>query len=130
MLHAHTSVVQPGGGYAAHVDAHDVAIVLHSGKVATLGRVLEGPAVIYYSAGESHGLRNVGSEPARYLVFEFHSKDHANLDKPIPSGTPMSFEERARWLVDGVGRRLRRVLGRKQGLLSYVTTLRSHLRRS
>ena len=137
LLHAHTSVVQPGGGYAAHVDAHDVAIVLHSGKVATLGRVVEGPAVIFYSAGERHGLRNVGSEPARYLVFEFHSKDHAKLDEPIPCGAPLSFGERARWLGNGVGRSLRpayskvkRVLGRKQGLLSYVTTLRNKLRRA
>lgn len=136
-LHAHTSVVQPRGGYAAHVDGHDVAIVLHSGKVETLGRVIEGPAVIYYSAGESHGLWNVGSEPARYLVFEFHSKDHANLDEPIPFGPPMSFEERARWGINAVGKGLRRayrtgrrMLGRKQGLLSYVTTLRDHLRRS
>jgi hypothetical protein len=28
--------------------------------------------VIYFAAGEKHGMRNVGSEPARYLVFEFH----------------------------------------------------------
>ena len=29
--------------------------------------------MIYYSAGESHGMRNIADEPARYLVFEFHA---------------------------------------------------------
>jgi mannose-6-phosphate isomerase-like protein (cupin superfamily) len=133
-LHAHTSVVQPRGGYASHVDGHDVAIVLHSGKVETLGQLIEGPGVIYYSAGESHGLRNVGSEPARYLVFEFHSKEHAHLDAPIPMGPPMSFVERTRSGISAVGRRAyrtsRRMLGRKQGLLSYVITLRDRLHRN
>lgn len=31
------------------------------------------PSVIYYQAGEPHGMRNVGRQPARYLVFEFHA---------------------------------------------------------
>ena len=28
---------------------------------------------IFYRAGEPHGMHNVGSGPARYVVFEFHS---------------------------------------------------------
>jgi quercetin dioxygenase-like cupin family protein len=137
LLHAHTSVAQPRGGYSAHVDGHDVAIVLHSGRVETLGQVIEGPAVIYYSAGESHGLRNVGSEPARYLVFEFHSQERADLDEPIPTGPPMNLRSGARWGMNAVRNGVRRayrvgrrVLGRKQGLLSHVMTLRDHWRRN
>lgn len=30
-------------------------------------------SVIYYPAGEKHGIKNVGDTPARYLVFEFHA---------------------------------------------------------
>lgn len=73
MLHAHLTVLQPGAGYAAHVDAYDVAIVMLSGTVETLGQVVQPLSVIYYGAGELHGMGNVGTEPARYLVFEFHA---------------------------------------------------------
>lgn len=72
-LRAHLTTVQPNGGYAPHVDAYDVAILLLSGKVETLGQVVEPYTVIFYSAGEPHGMRNVGDEPARYLVLEFRS---------------------------------------------------------
>ena len=71
-LHSHLSTVQPGGGYEVHVDEYDVAILMLSGRIETLGQIAEPHDVIYYSAGEPHGLRNVGDEPARYLVFEFH----------------------------------------------------------
>jgi mannose-6-phosphate isomerase-like protein (cupin superfamily) len=71
-LHAHLSVVEPGAGYEPHHDAHDVAIVTLAGTVETLGRRVEPLSAVYYSAGELHGLRSVGPEPARYLVFEFH----------------------------------------------------------
>jgi len=72
-LHAHFTTMQPGAGYAPHVDDYDVAIVMLSGKIETLGRTVEPHGVIYYSAGEPHGLRNVGDQPAQYLVFEFHA---------------------------------------------------------
>jgi mannose-6-phosphate isomerase-like protein (cupin superfamily) len=82
-LHAHLTTIQPGAGYAAHRDAHDVAIIVLSGQVETFEQEPEGePAgsrllgphgVAYYGAGQPHGLRNPGSEPARYLVFEFHA---------------------------------------------------------
>ncbi len=72
-LHAHVTDLQPGASYAPHVDDYDIAIVMLTGKVETLGRIVEPFGAIYYAAGEPHGMRNVGTEPARYLVFEFHA---------------------------------------------------------
>lgn len=71
-LHCHTSRLEPGGGYAAHVDPYDVAILVQSGRVETLGREVGPGGVIYYPRDELHGMRNLGDEPARYIVFEFH----------------------------------------------------------
>ena len=72
-LHAHVTDLQPGAGYPAHVDDYDVAIVVFSGCVETSGTTVGPGGSIYYAAGEPHGMMNGGSEPARYLVFEFHS---------------------------------------------------------
>jgi quercetin dioxygenase-like cupin family protein len=71
-LHCHVSDLAPGAGYEPHVDAYDVAIVTLSGEIETLGREVVPHGVIYYAAGEKHGMRNIGDKPARYLVFEFH----------------------------------------------------------
>lgn len=83
-LHAHLTVLQPGAGYAAHADAYDVAIVMLSGKVETLGETVGPLSVIYYAAGELHGMKNVGAEPARYVVFEFHAPGVDALPPPVP----------------------------------------------
>jgi mannose-6-phosphate isomerase-like protein (cupin superfamily) len=72
-LHVHVTVLAPGAGYEPHRDAYDVAIVPISGTVETLGQSVRPTSVIYYGAGESHGMRNIGTDPARYLVFEFHA---------------------------------------------------------
>ena len=50
------------------------------GTVETLGQRVEPFSVIYCSAGELHGMRNVGSERARYLVFEFHGPGAPSLE--------------------------------------------------
>jgi mannose-6-phosphate isomerase-like protein (cupin superfamily) len=71
-LHCHTSRVEAGGGYAVHTDPYDVAMVILSGRVETLGREVGSGGVIFYPKGERHGLRNVGDQAARYIVFEFH----------------------------------------------------------
>jgi mannose-6-phosphate isomerase-like protein (cupin superfamily) len=89
-LQCHVSLLQPGAGYSPHRDDYDVAILLLQGVVETLGTRLEPFGVIYYSAGVPHGIRNIGTTPAYYLVFEFH---------PGP---------RRRWLR--IGLQLRRVL--------------------
>jgi uncharacterized cupin superfamily protein/quercetin dioxygenase-like cupin family protein len=71
-LHAHVTDLQVGAGYPAHIDDYDVAIVVLSGTVETLCKKLGPGGTVFYAAGEPHGMRNVGDEPARYLVFEFH----------------------------------------------------------
>ncbi|HJS46786.1 MAG TPA: cupin domain-containing protein [Gemmatimonadales bacterium] len=79
-VHSHLTVLAPGAGYAAHRDAYDVAIVTLEGTVETLGRRVDPMSVIYYGAGELHGMRNPGDTPARYLVFEFHAPGTASLE--------------------------------------------------
>jgi mannose-6-phosphate isomerase-like protein (cupin superfamily) len=73
-LHCHVTVLQPGGGYKPHADPYDIAIVLLSGTIETMGGVLSDNGVIYCSAHTEHGIRNPGREPARYLVFEFEGR--------------------------------------------------------
>jgi hypothetical protein len=72
-LHCHVSLLQPGASYKAHRDRHDVAILLLKGVVETLGQTVEPFGVVYYAAGELHGMKNIGDAPAWYLVFEFHA---------------------------------------------------------
>jgi hypothetical protein len=71
-LQAHLTTMLPKAGYEPHVDAYDVAILVLSGRLETLGQVIEPHDVIFYAAGEPHGMRNIGRDVARYLVFEFH----------------------------------------------------------
>jgi uncharacterized cupin superfamily protein len=80
-LHVHLSELQPGGGYAAHVDAHDVAIVVLSGRIHTNGHAVGRHGVVHFPAGEPHDMRNTTTELARYLVFEFHSP-RQRADRP------------------------------------------------
>ena len=46
-----------------------------AGTVETIGESVTAPSVVFYQAGEPHGMRSVGIEPARYLVFEFRAAD-------------------------------------------------------
>jgi quercetin dioxygenase-like cupin family protein len=71
-LHAHVTSLQPGAGYPPHADAYDVAILVLEGTVETLGSRAGPMSVIFYAAGEPHGMHNPGPSEARYLVFEFH----------------------------------------------------------
>jgi len=71
-LHCHVSTLSPGAGYDPHVDAYDVAIIILEGEVETLGERVGRCGVIFYRAGDAHGIRNPGEAIARYLVFEFH----------------------------------------------------------
>ena len=70
-LHCHVTRLGPGGGYAPHIDKYDVAIVMLSGEVETMGRVLQPCDVVFYGTGEMHGMRNISNKTAKYLVFEF-----------------------------------------------------------
>lgn len=71
-LHGHASTLTPGAGYEPHVDDYDVAILVLEGEVETLDERVEPFGVIYYRAGDPHGLRNPGEVVAKYLVVEFH----------------------------------------------------------
>ena len=71
-LHCHTSRMEVGAGYAPHVDPYDIAIFIRSGRVRTLGREVGPGTLVWCSAGDMHGMKNVGDEPATYIVFEFH----------------------------------------------------------
>jgi len=90
-LHAHVTVLEPGDGYEPHVDAYDVAIVMLEGEVETIGARALPYDVIFYPAGEPHGMRSIGPGAARYVVFEFHGR--ASLASDAPSAI-RSFLER------------------------------------
>ncbi len=79
-LQCHVSTLTPGVGYDAHIDAYDVAIVVLEGEVETLGERVGPHNVIFYPAGEPHGMRNSGEAPAKYVVFEFHGSQEALAD--------------------------------------------------
>jgi hypothetical protein len=106
-LHAHFTVLAPGGGYEPHRDSYDVAIVTLEGTVETLGQRVEPLSVIYYGAGELHGMRNVGTIPARYIVFEFHAPGG------VPIELPSSLHRRAAAALVREGKRLARPLWRR-----------------
>jgi uncharacterized cupin superfamily protein len=81
-LKSHVTVLGPGVGYEPHIDLYDVAILLLDGTVETMGQILKAPGVIFYQAGEAHGMKNVGNTPARYLVFEFHAPAATDISSP------------------------------------------------
>lgn len=117
-LHAHFTTIQPGGGYAEHVDAHDVAILVLSGEVETVGARVKPFGVVYYSAGELHGMRNVGTVPATYLVFEFHSP--AAIALKIEAKRQAHLRREARALAKSEKRR---------GLRGFIRRIRKALKR-
>lgn len=74
-LHCHTSTLTPGAGYEVHCDAHDITIIVLKGELETLEERVGPHGVIFYRAGEPHGMFNPGKDTAHYVVFEFHSGD-------------------------------------------------------
>jgi quercetin dioxygenase-like cupin family protein len=101
-LHCHRSVMAPGAGYQAHVDAYDVAIVTLDGTVETLGERVGPGHLIWCPMGSRHGLRNPGPGDAHYVVFEFHGTNVGSRLNP----------HRARHVVGRLLRLPRRVIGR------------------
>ena len=84
-LHAHITELQPGAGYAHHADDHDVAIVVLSGMVETMGHRMESHSVVYFPAREMHDMKNPGPAMARYLVFEFHGSSAGEATESLPT---------------------------------------------
>ena len=109
-LHGHFTTLEPGSGYAPHADAYDVGIVVVEGQVETLGRRVGPGGVIFYPAGELHGMANPGDEPAAYLVVELHGT------RRTARRAPSSWRGRIRRALGRVrrlpGRVARRMLGR------------------
>jgi mannose-6-phosphate isomerase-like protein (cupin superfamily) len=89
-LHGHVSTLAPGSGYDPHIDAYDVAIVMLEGECETLGERVGPHSVIFYPAGEPHGMRNSGAVAATYVVFEFHGSQTA-LAAALPAPRPSLF---------------------------------------
>ena len=71
-LNAHVTRIEPGGGYEAHRDAHDVSIFLIEGKITVLGKEIVAPAVVFFPGGDLHDMVAAGDQPAKYIVWEFH----------------------------------------------------------
>jgi mannose-6-phosphate isomerase-like protein (cupin superfamily) len=74
-LHAHVTRLLPGAGYKAHRDEHDVSIFLIEGDIEVLGRAIAAPALVFLPAGCLHGMKCLGSKPAKYVVWEFHKTE-------------------------------------------------------
>jgi quercetin dioxygenase-like cupin family protein len=109
-LQAHVSTLAPGAGYPPHVDAYDVAIIVLEGEVETLGQRVTPHGVIFYAAGEAHGLSNPGVTPARYLVLEFHgSRTALKQALPNPPSLLRKIADPHRWKrkLQQLARRLR-----------------------
>jgi quercetin dioxygenase-like cupin family protein len=73
-LHAHVTVLEPGGGYEPHADAYDVVVVVLEGEVETIGGIAAPHDVVLYRASHPHGMRCAGDGRARYVVFELHGR--------------------------------------------------------
>ena len=101
-LHCHASTLTPAAGYEPHSDDYTVAIIVLEGEVETLGERAGPHGVIFYSAGEPHGMRNRGETTARYVVFEFHGRRRALLGKFTD---PQYWKRNLKHLVRGFGGR-------------------------
>jgi quercetin dioxygenase-like cupin family protein len=111
-LQCHRSTLSPGAGYDPHVDAYDVAILVLEGEVETLGERVGPHGVIFYAAGEPHGMRNPGPAPAKYVVFEFHGAQNALADERSEATASLmnKITDPARWK-----NKVKHILGRLKG---------------
>ena len=75
-LHAHITELQPRGGYRAHTDSHDVAIVTLSGTILPAGQRVAEHHVIYFPAGETHGMENPGPVSPRSTSVRMRRRNH------------------------------------------------------
>ena len=127
-LHAHLTTLQPGAGYAPHADAYDVAIIVLSGEVETVGERVAPLGLIYYSAGELHGMKNVGNVPAIYLVFEFHSPAIVALSRQKAEARRLRQERHQARVAEQQRRKLEKQR-RKRGVRSLVRRVVKALRK-
>lgn len=111
-LHCHASTLMPGAGYDPHSDPYDVAMVVLEGEIETLG-VRVGPhGVIFYRAGELHGVTNPGATAARYLVFEFHGTRSATVGSFAEHALVLRVKQAIPPLLRGKVKQILRRIGR------------------
>lgn len=93
-LHCHVTRILPGQGYKAHRDAHDVAIFLIEGEIAVLGKKIVAPALVFLPAGQLHDMKALGSEAAKYIVWEFHRTEpvRAPAEIRVPAQAPVTAQ--------------------------------------
>ena len=73
-LHSHTSRLAAGAENPPHSHSYETAMVVLEGEIETLGQRVRRHGLVFYAGGTPHGIRNPTSEPARYVVFEFHGR--------------------------------------------------------
>lgn len=128
-LHAHITSLEPGAGYEPHADKHDVAIIVLEGIVRSADTLLSPHGVFYFPAGTMHGMKNVGSERARYLVFEFHSPEPNFAKRELSPSNPEKKKRKSairrglnaswRWITSPIRRIIDRAVDR--GLRRYFS---------
>lgn len=79
-LEMHETTLAPGASpHAAHRHAHEEIILIKAGRIevlqGTLTHLANAGSVIFMASNEWHGLRNVGSVAATYLVVRFDPHD-------------------------------------------------------
>lgn len=98
-LQCHVSTLTPHAGYPAHRDRYNVAIVVLEGEVETLGQCVGPHGVIFYAAGEPHGMHNPGETTARYIVFELEGRPRSSLQRQLDRASRLMSNARdpRRW---------------------------------
>jgi quercetin dioxygenase-like cupin family protein len=109
-LTAHMNVIRPGGGYDAHADPYDIAIVVLDGDIEVGAERLGPNSLLFVARGELHDLSNRSEAPATYIVFEFRGDARRRrvllrkrLIRRIPTGL-------TNWLPLSLRLRLSRIL--------------------
>lgn len=111
-LSADLTTLQPGAGDTSHVGAHDIGIVVLEGTVEILGQRVGPCGVGFHAAGEPHGIRNVGDEPATYVVFEFHGRRSKGYGVEAPASHSLLRLGRDRQKVKRAAANAARSVGR------------------
>lgn len=66
--------LDPGAGFGKHKDTYDLALVLLSGHMDTMGVNLKVPTALFVTSGTPHWMWNSGQSPTSFLVVEFHKE--------------------------------------------------------
>jgi quercetin dioxygenase-like cupin family protein len=92
-LEMHETTLKPGESpHPPHRHAHEELMIIRSGTVEAfqngVTRIAGPGSVVFMASNELHGLRNVGREPATYLVIRIDPHD-------LPADRAMSAADKA-----------------------------------